>query len=58
MSASKLASLNYLQPVGATLLAALLIGEKLTVNLITGGVLVLLGVYAIESRSGNEITST
>ena len=53
MSASKLASLNYLQPIGATLLAALLIGEKLTVNLMVGGVLILLGVYVIESRSGN-----
>ena len=57
MSASKLASLNYLQPVGATILAALLIGEKLTYNLISGGVLISLGVYAIESHSaGNQKT--
>jgi drug/metabolite transporter (DMT)-like permease len=51
MAASQLASLNYLQPVGATLLAALLLGEKLTPNLVAGGVLVLVGVYAVESRS-------
>jgi drug/metabolite transporter (DMT)-like permease len=58
MTASKLASLNYLQPVGATLLAALLIGERLTLNLVIGAVLILLGVYAIESRSAMEPVSS
>jgi drug/metabolite transporter (DMT)-like permease len=54
MSASKLSSLNYLQPVGATLLAALLIGEKVTFNFIIGGVLILMGVYVIEARAAGR----
>jgi len=46
---SKLGALSYLQPVVGTPFAALVLGEPLTRDLVAGGMLVLAGVYTIES---------
>ena len=55
---SKIGALSYLQPVVGTPFAALVLGEPMTGDLLSGGVLILAGVYAIESdRSLNEETS-
>jgi drug/metabolite transporter (DMT)-like permease len=51
MTASRLGAVSYLQPVGATLLGMILLGEKLTRPLVIGGALVLAGVYAIQTNS-------
>jgi drug/metabolite transporter (DMT)-like permease len=46
---SKVGALSYLQPVVGTPFAALVLGESMTRDLLSGGALILLGVYAIES---------
>ena len=46
--ASRLSAFTYLQPIIATLLSILLLGEKLTNHLLVGGGLVLVGVYLAE----------
>jgi drug/metabolite transporter (DMT)-like permease len=46
---SKLGALSYLQPVVGTPFAALVLGEPLTRDLVTGGTLILAGVYTIQS---------
>jgi drug/metabolite transporter (DMT)-like permease len=46
--ASKVAAFSYLQPVLATSLAILLLGEHVTSELIAGGALVLAGVWVTE----------
>jgi drug/metabolite transporter (DMT)-like permease len=48
MEASRVAAVNYFQPVGAILVAALFLGEVPTRHLLLGGVLILLGVYLAE----------
>src|SRR5580700_2838148 len=45
MEASRVAAVNYFQPVGAILVAAMFLGEVPTGHLVLGGVLILLGVY-------------
>jgi drug/metabolite transporter (DMT)-like permease len=55
---SKIGALSYLQPVVGTPFAALVLGEPMTGDLLSGGVLILAGVYAIESdRSASELHS-
>jgi len=48
MEASRVAAVNYFQPIGAILVAALFLGEVPTRYLLLGGVLILLGVYLAE----------
>lgn len=48
MTASRVTAVNYLQPVGAIVLAALFLGEKATGYLLAGAALVLLGVWLAE----------
>ncbi len=48
MPASRASAVSYLQPLGPTLLAVLLLGEPVTAMLATGGVLVLAGVWVTE----------
>ena len=48
MPSSQVSRLAYLQPFFATALAVPLLGEKVTASLVTGGVLVLAGVFWAE----------
>jgi drug/metabolite transporter (DMT)-like permease len=48
MPASRASAVSYLQPLGATLLAVLLLGEPVTIALAMGGILVLTGVFVTE----------
>lgn len=50
MPSSKVSRLAYLQPFFATLLAVPVLGEKVTVSLVTGGALVLAGVFWAERQ--------
>ena len=52
MEASRVAAVNYLQPIGAILVAAAFLGEMPTRNLLLGGALILLGVYLAERGTG------
>jgi drug/metabolite transporter (DMT)-like permease len=54
MSASRLAAFSYLQPVMAIALAALLVDEHITLHVVAGGALVLLGVYLTERGLGER----
>jgi drug/metabolite transporter (DMT)-like permease len=53
LSATRVAAFNYLQPVIAAALGVWLLGEVLTVQVVVGGLLILLGVYLTE-REGRE----
>jgi drug/metabolite transporter (DMT)-like permease len=46
--ASRVAAFSYLQPLLATVMAILLLGERPTTGLISGGALVLVGVFLAE----------
>jgi drug/metabolite transporter (DMT)-like permease len=48
LAASRLAAFTYIQPVLATLLGVIALGEEMTHNLVAGGALVLVGVYLAE----------
>jgi drug/metabolite transporter (DMT)-like permease len=48
MPASRASAASYLQPLGATLLAVVLLGESVTTALAIGGMLVLTGVFVTE----------
>jgi drug/metabolite transporter (DMT)-like permease len=48
MEASRVAAVNYFQPIGAILVAAAFLGEIPTRHLFLGGALILLGVYMAE----------
>lgn len=50
LAASRLAAFTYLQPMLATLLGVMVLGEPVTPNLIWGGSLVVVGVYLAERR--------
>jgi len=52
ISASRVIAFSYLQPVLATLLSILLLGDKLTTHLLVGGALVLVGVALAERGRG------
>ncbi len=55
LAASRVAAFNYLQPVIATGLGIVMVGERLTVKVVGGGILILLGVYLTERERGEEI---
>ena len=52
MEASRVAAVNYFQPIGAILVAAMFLGEVPTRHLLGGGVLILVGVYMAERAKG------
>ncbi len=52
LTASRVAAFSYLQPVIATAFALWLLAEKLTLGVVAGGVLILLGVYLTERERG------
>jgi drug/metabolite transporter (DMT)-like permease len=54
LTAARVAAFSYLQPAIATSLGIWLLGEKLTQNVIIGGVLILLGVYLTERERGED----
>ncbi|HJY86292.1 MAG TPA: EamA family transporter, partial [Candidatus Acidoferrales bacterium] len=54
MTASRLGTFAYLQPVLTTLLGVGLLGERVTYNLLVGGSLVLAGVYLIAAGPREE----
>jgi drug/metabolite transporter (DMT)-like permease len=51
MTPARLGAVTYLQPVGATLLGLVLLGEPITRRVAFGGLLIIAGVYAIESHA-------
>ena len=53
LAASRVAAFSYLQPVIASGLGIWLLAERLTVMVVSGGALILLGVYLTE-RERNE----
>jgi len=48
LAASRVAAFAYLQPVVAALLGAWLLGERITLRVVAGGAMILLGVYLAE----------
>ncbi len=48
ISASRVSAFSYLQPVVATFLAALTLGERVTLPLVAGGAVIFSGVYLTE----------
>jgi drug/metabolite transporter (DMT)-like permease len=54
LSASRVAAFAYLQPVVAALLGVWLLGERITLRVVAGGALILLGVYMAERERGEE----
>jgi drug/metabolite transporter (DMT)-like permease len=51
MTPAGLGAVSYLQPVGAILLGLVFLGEPITRRVAVGGLLIIAGVYAIESQS-------
>jgi drug/metabolite transporter (DMT)-like permease len=54
MDASRLAATTYIEPVLAMILGAIFLGEHFTGHVLTGGALVLTGVYITERSMGDE----
>lgn len=54
LAASRVAAFNYLQPVMATALGIWLLAERLTLRVVAGGAIILLGVYLTERERGEE----
>ena len=50
MTPARVGSVSYLPPVGAMLLGFFLLGEPITVSAAVAGILVIAGVYAIETH--------
>jgi len=53
MTPARLGAVSYLQPIGATLLGLVLLGEPITRRVALGGLLIIAGVYAIETHPGD-----
>ena len=51
MTPAGLGAVTYLQPIGAILLGLVLLGEPITRRVAVGGLLIIAGVYAIETHS-------
>lgn len=51
MTPARLGAVSYLQPIGATLLGLILLGEPITRSVAIGGLLIIAGVYAIETHA-------
>lgn len=49
LTASRMGALIYAHPVVATALGVLWLGERVTLNLVIGGILILVGIYLIQS---------
>jgi len=58
LAASRVAAFNYLQPVIATALGIWLLSEKLTVKVMVGGAIILLGVYLTEHERNGRVTDS
>jgi drug/metabolite transporter (DMT)-like permease len=54
MTPARLGAVSYLQPVGAILLGLVLLGEPITLRVAVGGLLIIAGVYAIETYAGDS----
>lgn len=54
LAASRVAAFGYLQPVIATSFGIWLLGERLTLKVVVGGAIILLGVYLTERERGEE----
>lgn len=54
VTASRIAAFSYLLPVMATSFGILLLGERLSMHLLIGGVLVLGGVYLVETAAAGD----
>jgi len=54
LTASHVAAFSYIQPVIATGLGAWLLAERISLKIILGGTLILLGVYLTERERGEE----
>jgi drug/metabolite transporter (DMT)-like permease len=54
LAASRAAAFNYFQPVMASALGFWILSERLTSNVLTGGGLILIGVYLAERERGEE----
>jgi drug/metabolite transporter (DMT)-like permease len=54
MTPARLGAVSYLQPIGATLLGLALLGEPISRRVAVGGLLVIAGVYAIETHPGDR----
>jgi len=52
LPASQVGAFLYLEPLSATLIAALILDERITLASIAGGMLILLGVYIVNRKSG------
>jgi drug/metabolite transporter (DMT)-like permease len=48
IAASRLSTLAYLQPLMATLLAVIFLGDRISIPLVLGGVIIFAGVYVTE----------
>lgn len=55
LTAARVAAFSYLQPGIATALGIWLLGERLTYNVVIGGILILLGVYLTERERGEDM---
>jgi len=58
LSASRAAAFAYLQPMIAALLGAWLLEERITLGVVAGGGLILLGVYLAERERGEQAGSS
>lgn len=56
MTASRIATLSYFQPVATTAMGIAWLGEHFTRSLLLGGALILAGVYIIESARPESLT--
>jgi len=54
MTPARLGAVSYLQPIGAILLGLVFLGEAITRRVAVGGLLILAGVYAIETHPGDS----
>ena len=54
LSASNVAAFAYLQPVMAALMGIWLLGEKLSIAAVFGGILILFGLYLTEDARGGR----
>jgi len=50
MTPARLGGVSYLQPVGAILLGLVFLGETITRRVAVGGLLIIAGVYVIETH--------
>ena len=54
IEASETSVFTYLQPLFAIPIAVIFLGEKLTIYLIIGAILITLGVFVCESRPSSQ----